>query len=317
MRKRSSWPTPAALNDRVLDRALGAFVGVAIGDALGSTLEFMPTDPLRYHSEIIGGGPFGVRPGEWTDDTAMALALADTLLSPRGFTPAGFMTRLADWFQHGRFACQGHCIDIGHATLASVQRFIDVGIATCPDDDPANAGNGSLVRLAPIALRYLHDPAEATRIARLQSTCTHSAPAAADACTLLVRLLQGHILGQPDLALASAIHEIADADIMAIARGSYLELRQLLPTGHVVRTLETAMWAFSHAEDFEAALIASTGLGGDADSIGAVTGMLAGATYGLSAIPERWLLRLSWNEEIIGTGEALLALASATRSSLP
>ena len=292
------------------DRALGALVGLAVGDALGASLEFAPYDPLRFHSEMIGGGPFGLHPGEWTDDTAMALALADTLIDEYGFSGVGFMTRLASWLRHGRYACQGRCVDIGHSTLASIRRFVETGIDTCSSDDPAGAGNGSLVRLAPVALRYLHDADTSVQIANVQSKCTHSAPAAANACIFVVTLLRELILGIPNATMPRTLHSNTDPEIARIAAGSYLELHDLNPTGHVVRTLETTLSALHHTESFEQALIAATSLGGDADSIGAVTGMLAGATYGLSAIPKRWLHQLAWRDEIIAMGHRLLAAAS-------
>lgn len=297
---------PRLAGDFIIDRALGCLVGAAIGDALGATLEFAPYDPLRYHAEMVGGGPFNLRPGEWTDDTAMALALADTLLDEPKFSPAGFMSRLADWERCGRFSCQGQCIDIGTSTLTSIKRFVENAEPLCLDEDPVGAGNGSLVRLAPVVLRHLYEPDEMQRVARLQSRCTHSAPAATDACSFIATMLQQLILGIPNATMPK--HIAAHPDIAAIAAGSYLGLRQLDPTGHVARTLETALWAFSHTETFEAALIAATSLGGDADSIGAVAGMIAGAKYGLSNIPERWLHQLAWKDEILAIGRRLLRL---------
>lgn len=136
-------------------------------------------------------------------------------------------------------------------------------------------------------------------------------PAAADACIFVVRLLRELILGIPNATMPRSLHSNADPEIARIAAGSYLELRDVNPTGHVARTLETALWALHHTESFEQALIAATSLGGDADSIGAVTGMLAGATYGLGAVPKRWLHELAWCDEIIAIGHRLIGAATA------
>lgn len=196
------------------------------------------------------------------------------------------------------------------STFAAIQRFIETGEALCPTASPAGAGNGSLIRLAPVALRHLRDADKAEAMARLQSRCTHSAPTAADACAFLVETLRHLILGVPNALVPRALHPDADPEIAAIAGGSYLELRRLNPTGHVVRTLETALWAISHTDSFEGALVAATSLGGDADSISAVTGMLAGALYGSDEIPERWLRLLAWREEIFRIGYRLLQSAN-------
>jgi ADP-ribosyl-[dinitrogen reductase] hydrolase len=149
------------------------------------------------------------------------------------------------------------------------------------------------------------------QIAHTQSKCIHSAPAAADACIFVVTILREQILGIPNATIPRSLHSDADPDVARVAAGSHLALRDLNPTRHVVRTLETALWALQHTESFEQALIAATSLGGDADSIGAVTGMLAGSTYGLSAIPGRWLRRLAWRDEIIAIGNRLLETANA------
>lgn len=304
--------SPRPVSRAVTDRALGAFIGLAVGDALGATLEFAPCDPLRFHSEMIGGGPFNIRPGEWTDDTAMALALADTILDEGGFTPKGFMSRLADWLRYGEFSCQDHCIDVGRTTFNAIQRLIETDDPVCPEVTFGGSGNGGLIRLAPVALRHLRDGDEAVRVARLQSSCTHPARMAADAAAYLVTLLRELILGVPNASLPRQLHSDTNREIAAIAAGNYLTLRRLSPKGYVADTLETALWALHHTESFEQALIAATSLGGDAHSIGAVTGMLAGASYGLRAIPDRWLLPLAWRDEIAAIGERLLELAVGT-----
>lgn len=298
--------SPSVLDPDVIDRALGAVVGLAVGDALGATLEFAPVDPRRFHSEMLGGGPFGVRPGEWTDDTAMTLALADSLLSPSGFTPDDFMTRLADWLQHGRYSCQGYCVDVDRSTFTSICRFLGTNDPLSHTGDEVGTGKGSIVRLAPVAVYHLYDPEKAVRVARLQCACTHPAPEAADAAAFVIMMLRGLILGLPDGAAPLQLQPLEQPRVRGIAADSYLSFPQRQPTLRTSDPLENALWALHHTEGFEQALITATSLGGEAESVGAVTGMLAGATYGLSAIPSRWLRPLAWRDTIVGTSQQLL-----------
>src|SRR5690606_37610897 len=131
-------------------------------------------------------GQLNPRLVRWTAPTAMALALADTLFDPAGYSSDRFMTRLVQWLKTCRFACQGTCVAIGRSTHAAIRRFVATGTPQFTPDPTAAAGSGSLCRLAPVALRFLHHPALAEQIARQQSYCTHAAPEAADASAYLV-----------------------------------------------------------------------------------------------------------------------------------
>lgn len=297
------------LDPAIRDRAHGALLGLAVGDAFGSTLEFVARDAQPRHTEMIGGGPFDLAPGEWTDDTAMALALADSLINGSGFNPHDLAARFVSWWQEGAYSCTGTCFDIGITTREALDRFVRTSDPYAGSTDPRTAGNGSLMRLAPVALFALHDARQADQLARDQSRITHAAPQAVEACAYFVQLLRDAILGQPDVLRPRTWS--GDPAITAIAAGSWRQKTrdEIRSSGFVVDTLEAAIWAVGTTASFEEALILAVNLADDADTIGAVTGQLAGALYGASALPERWLHPLVWRSEISAVASRLLAEA--------
>jgi ADP-ribosyl-[dinitrogen reductase] hydrolase len=301
------------LDPAILDRAHGAFLGLAVGDAFGTTLEFSARDTQPLHTEMTGGGPFGLASGEWTDDTAMALALTDSLISCQGFGPQDLATRFVRWWQQGDYSCTGTCFDIGITTREALARFVRTGDPYAGSTDPRTAGNGSLMRLAPVALFALHHAHLADELARDQSRITHAAPQAIEACVYFVQLLRDAILGQPDVLRPRTW--AGDPVIAAIAAGSWRQKTrdEIRSSGYVVDTLEAAVWAIGTTTSVEDALILAVNLADDADTVGAVTGQLAGALYGASAIPERWLHPIAWRSGISAAADRLLAEARIGR----
>lgn len=293
--------------DPKMDRAVGAFVGLAVGDALGTTLEFSRRDSHPPLTDMIGGGPFGLQPGEWTDDTSMALCLAESLLANDGFDPADLMQRFVRWWQHGENSVNGRCFDIGITTRNALARYQKSGNPLAGDTDPMTAGNGSIMRLAPVVLRWFHDPAAAIDIAALQSRTTHGAPAAVEGCRLLAEILLD-LVESGDKAVLRASRASAEPLLAGIAAGSWMskDRDQIHSSGYVVETLEAAMWAVSEGEDFREALLLAVNLGGDADTVGAVAGQIAGALWGVSGIPAEWRNRLAWGFRIEDLAAKLL-----------
>ncbi len=143
---------PLPLSPEAQDRARGALLGLAVGDALGTTLEFTERDRKPHHTEMTGGGPFGLEPGQWTDDTSMALALADSLVERRGFDPRDLMTRFVAWRKKGDYSCTGTCFDIGITTQRALTTFQRTGEPFAGSTALDDAGNGSIMRLAPAVL---------------------------------------------------------------------------------------------------------------------------------------------------------------------
>lgn len=309
---------PRAPTDLISDRALGSLVGLAIGDALGTTLEGSQRDAHPPHKDITGGGPFHLKPGQWTDDTAMALCLADSLIAQRGrLRIHDLMKRFARWRDEGENSCTGRCFDIGWTTSGSISQFLADDNPAAGPVGPDSAGNGSIMRLAPAVIANLSNEASAIAAARMQSITTHGARTCLEACELLARILHSAI-NSPETSPPMTVANWAgrDPNIAAIARGSWAdkERSQIQSTGYVVHTLEAALWANSNAESFGEALVLAVNLGGDADTVGAVAGQIAGAIYGYANIPSQWLDSLAWREQIEERAHSLLKIERRSKT---
>ena len=299
---------PPQTDAAIRDRALGAFLGLAIGDAVGTTLEFRTRDARPRLEDMTGGGPFALPPGAWTDDTAMALALADSLAATGTHDGRDLMDRFVKWWQHGEYSCTGTCFAIGNATRAALGRYMRTGDPFAGSTHPHTAGNGSLMRLAPVALRFRNDRSRLIDSAADQSRTTHGAEEAVDACRAFAELLAEAIAGSPRAAvLAPRPFEGAPA-IAGIMTGSWRgrARNEIRSSGYVVHTLEAALWSVARTGDFRNAVLLAANLADDADTVAAVTGQLAGALYGLSGIPDRWLDRLAWKDRLLEAAQRLL-----------
>lgn len=299
-----------------LDRAKGALVGLALGDALGTTLEFSGRDTRPPVTDIVGGGPFGLAAGEWTDDTSMALCLAESLLERGGLDVRDLMVRFLRWREEGHNSVTGVCFDIGNATDGALRSFKKTGEPLSGSTDPGTAGNGSLMRLSPVAIRWWHDHAEATAAARLQSRTTHGAAQAVEACALYVDLLIEAIAGAPKETVMRARDWAGDALIADAAAGTWRakERDDISSSGYVVHTLEAALWCVDRSESIEDALILAANLASDADTVAAVTGQLAGALWGMSGAPAAWLDKLAWRDRLEALAAGLFEAANSERS---
>lgn len=285
-----------------LNRAAGALLGLASGDAVGTTVEFLPRGAFPPVIDMIGGGPFRLEPGQWTDDTSMALCLAESLLVDPDLSPDDLMHRFDQWVETGYNSSTDRCFDIGNTTLAALGRFKRTGDPFAGDTSPKAAGNGSIMRLAPVPIRWWRDPAKAEAIARQQSQTTHAAPEAVDACALLTRIISSAIRGaERDIVLSPPVDPTWQPAVQAIAAGSWRSKHEadISSTGYVVHTLEAALWAVATTTSFKDAVLRAVNLGHDADTVGAVAGQIAGAIYGLDAIPQHWVAQLYRREDLL------------------
>jgi ADP-ribosyl-[dinitrogen reductase] hydrolase len=289
------------------DRAVGALVGLAVGDALGTTLEFSAKPQFADLTEIVGGGPFRLAPGDWTDDTAMALALADSLQHEPALEPGDLMSRFLTWYRDGRYSCTGTCFDIGSTVRAALERFEQTGQPIAGSTDRFAAGNGALMRLAPVAIRHWSAPEECARIAALQTSTTHSAPEAISASVLFASMLAEAIAGQPRFVVLRARHGVFAGGVEAIAKGTWRSKHRtaIRGSGYCVAALEAAIWAVARTTSFRSAVLTAANLGEDADTTAAIAGQLAGALYGLSGIPEEWRKQITWGGRIEDAATAL------------
>jgi ADP-ribosyl-[dinitrogen reductase] hydrolase len=290
------------------DRAVGCLVGLAVGDALGTTLEFTQRDTYEHLTDIVGGGPFGRKAGEWTDDTSMALCLAESLIERRRLDPPDLMERFRRWRDEGHNSITGTCFDIGVTTSASIDTYVRTRQALAGATGVRAAGNGSIMRLAPVPIFHAADVEVADDASALQSRTTHGAAESVEGCRLLGRILVALLQGRPwDEALALDTDLFATSKVKAIAAASWRgkPRERIKSSGYVIDTLEAALWAVDSTQSFKDAALLAVNLGDDADTVGAVAGQLAGARYGWSGIPPSWRAILAWHERIVGLAQAL------------
>lgn len=284
------------------DRCRGALLGLAVGDALGTTVEFRPRGTFAPVTDITGGGPFGLEPGQWTDDTSMALCLATSLAETGRFDLRDQIDRYCRWHETGYLSSNGRCFDIGNATGAALRRYRATGDPSAGSTDARSAGNGCIMRLAPVVVFFFPDEDRAARHAAESCVTTHGAPECLEAASLLGRMLTRALAGHSKEEVLRARPGAASPEpkVTAIENGSYRAKSEseIRGSGYVVDCLEAALWCFGRTETFEAAVLMAANLGDDADTTAAVCGQVAGAFYGESGIPRRWIERLTWADTI-------------------
>jgi ADP-ribosyl-[dinitrogen reductase] hydrolase len=301
----------------VIERYRGTLLGLACGDALGTTLEFKSPGSFEPISDIVGGGPFRLKPGEWTDDTSMALCLAESLIEVKGFDPEDQMKWYLRWYREGHLSSTGKCFDIGNTTRDALVRFERTGEPYSGSVDKYSAGNGSIMRLAPVPLFFAGDPEKAIEMSGESSRTTHGNILCIDACRYLGGLIVGAVNGVGKEVLLSGMYAPVTGywdrnplvpEIAEIARGSFKKRNPpaIKGTGYVVRSLEAALWAFHRSSSFEAGCLKAVNLGDDADTTGAVYGQLAGAFYGEGGIREGWRKKIAMRGLIEDYAERLL-----------
>lgn len=309
------------------DRFRGSLLGLACGDAVGTRVEFSSPGSFAPVTDMLGGGPFGLAAGEWTDDTSMALCLAESLLEKRGMDPVDQLQRYVRWWREGHWSSTGECFDIGNATHEALTRFQLTGEPFCGSTDPRRAGNGSIMRLAPVPMFFAAQPVRAVAAAADSSRTTHAAPNAIHACRYLAGLIVGALRGANKEELLSSNFAPPDVswheepltpEIAEVAAGSFRSRQppQIKGSGYVVRSLEAALWAIYRANSFEEGCLLAVNLGDDADTTAAVYGQLAGALWGERGIPAKWLSRLALREEITQLASRLYEQAANSESSL-
>lgn len=299
------------------ERYRGALLGLACGDAVGTTVEFKPRGSFQPLTDMVGDGPFHLKPGQWTDDTSMALCLAESLLSKNTFDAADQMGRYLNWWRWGYLSSTGDCFDIGMTVSQALSQYQQTGQPFAGSTDPFTAGNGSLMRLAPVVLFFFPDVQQIRQFASDSSRTTHAAPEAIECCQLFAELIANALFGTCKSELCRLPRSaFTEPKVAAIARGDYLakSVNDIRGSGYSVESLEAALWCFHHTDSFTAAILQAANLGDDADTTAAIVGQLAGAYYGVRAIPAHWLEILHDGEEIAATADRLL---EASRVRVP
>ena len=316
-------PQKNASQPSLIERFRGALLGLVVADAVGTTLEFRPPNTFTPITDMVGGGPFNLQAGQWTDDTSMALCLATSLVERQIFDPVDQMSRYVRWYRHGYLSSTGHCFDIGNTVRDALTQFEQSGKPFCGSTDPHSAGNGSIMRLAPVPLFFARRPQQAIEMSGESSRTTHGAAAAVDGCYYLGALLVGAISGagkeellQPRYSPVPGYwdrHPLVP-EIDAVASGSFKRLNppEIKGSGYVVKSLEAALWAFFHSSTFAEGTLLAANLGDDADTTAAVYGQLAGAFYGIQGIPQSWLNKLAFRPLIESLADQLFELSERT-----
>lgn len=268
---------------------------------------------------MTGGGPFKLKPGQWTDDTSMALCLAESLVEKKAFDPLDQMRRYINWWQAGYLSSTGTCFDIGYTVRRALADFQITGNPYSGTLEPNTAGNGSMMRLAPVVLFSFNKPDQVATLAADSSRTTHGTAEAIECCQLLAKVMHRAISGIPkkDL-LEGACEGLLKPKVLAIASGAFLNkpYANLLGSGYCVPSLEASLWCFFNTSSFKEAVLAAVNLGHDADTTGAITGQLAGAFYGASAIPTPWVKKLAMRSEIELFAKQLYTLGGSESSKL-
>ncbi|CAF1131698.1 unnamed protein product [Rotaria sp. Silwood1] len=352
------WPEVNSHDTNILDRITGSLVGLAIGDALGASVEFRPHQYLVAYpvTDMVGGGTWGLQAGQWTDDTSMALCLASSLITQKGFNRYDQMVRYKWWYKYGYLSSTGQCFDIGNATRTALEEFYrrqmqlkkDYNYQTefevdqlLPDfikhvqfnvncSEEGVAGNGALMRLAPVPLFFCRQPPVAVEYSGQSARLTHGDNVAFDACRYYGALIVAAVNGEQKESLISdqfydrhqswfsskPLHN----DIIHIAKGSFKRpggyKNGIRGKGHIVSALEAALWAFWSADTFEKGALNAVNLGDDTDTTAAIYGQLAGAHYGYHNIPTQWIHKLYANQLIICVAE-WIAYLGRLKSQLP
>jgi ADP-ribosyl-[dinitrogen reductase] hydrolase len=295
---------------------LVSMIGLAVGDAIGTTVEFKSPGSFPPVTDMVGGGPFSLNAGEWTDDTSMALCLAESLSACGGFNAHDQMERYVRWWKEGYLSSNGRCFDIGNTVSRALRTFVKTGEVFTNSTDVNSAGNGSLMRLAPVPLYFASDPAKAITISAESSKTTHGAKACVDACRYFGGLIVGAVKGIEKPTLLSEkyapIEGVWDQmplcpEINAVACGSFKQKNppHIVGSGYVVESLEAALWAFYRSSDFKEGCLLAVNLGNDTDTTAAIYGQIAGAYYGVENIPFAWRQRLAQSDLITSLALAL------------
>jgi ADP-ribosyl-[dinitrogen reductase] hydrolase len=264
------------------DRAVAAYLGLAVGDALGATVEFMMPREIKdiygEHRNLIGGGWLRLRKGRVTDDTEMSLALGNSILAAGGIDACTIAEAFSEWMRTKP-------VDIGHTVRRGISQYRLTGICQVPENEQ-DAGNGACMRCLPVALFTLGAAPETVAEAnRIQSHVTHHSRLA-DAGTLtVIRMVQAALLGCRKIDLRVLAEELVAAE----PKYRFDRRRMENPGGYLVETLRAVLQSLFATDSFETALMDVVNRGGDADTTGAILGMIAGALYGSDGIPRRWL----------------------------
>ena len=300
-------------------RYRGCLLGLAAGDAYGAPYEsssrgVVPADGMT------GGGPHGLQPGQWTDDTSMALCLAESLIEKNGFDQTDQMLRYMNWYVHGHMSSTGRCFGVGNTTSQALEHFIKTCEISGRPSDMRGEGNGSIMRLAPVPMFYAKDMGYATEMSGASSMITHGSMVPIDACRYLGSIIAGILRGMEKTEVLADAFEpepgywtdymlVDEIEMIRLGTYRYRDDADITGSGHAPKSLEAALWAFHNTDSFKDGCRMVVGLGEDTDTTAAIFGQMAGAYYGVDGIPDSWLSSLTDLEMITSMADRLYSMA--------
>lgn len=301
----------------LLDKQKGMLYGLYAGDILGGPLEFLTLDGVDPITRYTYGGVHHLKLGQFTDDTSMTLALMHSL-TEKGFDQKDQMDKYIKWMLGGEYSSKGFCFDIGIATQRALNYYKMTTIVEAGVKDNYSSGNGSLMRLAPVSLwAYPMGLDKMIHYAKASSVTTHGSHIVLDTLAYFSSIIFKILNGEKNK------DEILKADIDALNITNNVVIEDLInadflgnekydmnPTGFIINSLICAIWAFYNTDSFEDALIKAVNIGGteqaDADTIGAITGQIAGAYYGFKSIPSHFIDEIFKKDMVDGFTNAFL-----------
>jgi ADP-ribosylglycohydrolase len=304
------------------DRYQGLLLGLAAGDACGQAAAQRRPGSFTPLGDMLGGGPFGLPRGAWSDKTAMALCLADSLVERSDLDAADVLGRYLRWQREGYLSSTGECVGISAETARALAQAQWTGNPVAGSFDPARPGKEPLARIGPVVALLLPDPEEAIEGAVEATRVTHQAAATLDAARYLAALLVGALQGAPRQELLRPLYSPVEGywerhrlkpEVEAVARGSWTDKAppRIFGGGQAPAALEAALWSLRRSRTFRDAVLAAANLGGDADVTAAIVGQLAGAHFGAAGIPAAWRGSLAGRDRIVALADGLLARAMA------
>lgn len=285
-----------------LDRYKGCLLGLAVGDAVGTTVEFKPRGSFEPVTNMVGGGPFNLEVGQWTDDTSMALCLGQSLIDCGGFNAKDQMSKYCEWHKNGYMSSNGICFDIGNTTSNALNKFHQSSNPYCGLESPWASGNGGIMRLSPVPMVYADNVKELIQFCSASSRTTHASNECIESAQLFGIMVRDALAGYPKHAIFENDNSARfnEPKVIDISNNGFIDktINEIKGSGYVIESLEASLWCFYHTDNFKDAILTAVNLGDDADTTAAITGQIAGAYYGVDGIPKEWLDKLCQKDMI-------------------
>ena len=286
----------------LIDKAKGCLIGLACGDAVGTTVEFKPRGSFELMTDMVGGGPYDLEKGQWTDDTSMALCLGYSLLETKGFNAEDQMNRYVNWSNFGYMSSNGKCFDIGNTVSEALDNYIKSKDPYSGPTGKYDSGNGCIMRLAPVPIFYHNNYENAIKYAGLSSRTTHGSEFCIDSTKLMCNIILNALhLDDKDDILENIKYNPITQEVLDLKHGEFYtkSYEEITGSGYVIESLETALWCFFKSNSFKEAILLAVNVGHDADTTAAICGQIAGAFYGYEGIPESWKESITMKDDII------------------